>query len=147
MRTVVCEQFGTSGGALVADLCIRGVRIPQAEVLFDIHMVDTDAQSYYDCSPMAVLSSAECNKKQKYSQACHNRRATFAPCVSVDGMFGCETNYSLLKRNGDMLSVKWEMEYGTVKGWVHAKLLFVILCATLLYVWGSCTIISGVYLA
>ena len=50
---MVCEQSATSGGALVADLCIRGVWTPQAETLFDIRVVDTDAQSYCDHTPMA----------------------------------------------------------------------------------------------
>ena len=38
-----------------------------------------------------------------------------------------------------MLSVKWEMDYGTVMGWVRARLSFAILRATLLCVWGSHT--------
>ena len=50
---VVCEQSATSGGALVADLCFWGVWILQAETLFDIRVVDTDAQSYCDHTPMA----------------------------------------------------------------------------------------------
>ena len=38
-----------------------------------------------------------------------------------------------------MLSAKWEMDYGTVMGWVRARLSFAILLATLLCVWGSHT--------
>ena len=66
---VFCEQSATSGGALVADLCVRGVWIPQAVALFDIRVVYADAQSYHDRTPMAVLNTAEHDKKQKYSQA------------------------------------------------------------------------------
>ena len=43
---VVCDKLTLSDGALVADLCIRDVWIPQSEALFDIHVEDTDAQSY-----------------------------------------------------------------------------------------------------
>ena len=43
---VVCDKLTSSDGALVADLCIRDVWIPQSEVLFDICIEDTDAQSY-----------------------------------------------------------------------------------------------------
>ena len=32
--------------ALVANLAIRGVWLPQAEALFDVRVIDTDAQSY-----------------------------------------------------------------------------------------------------
>ena len=35
---MVCEQSATSDGALVADLYVRGVWIPQAEALFDIRV-------------------------------------------------------------------------------------------------------------
>ena len=71
-----------SDGALVADLCARGIWIPQSEALFDIHVANTDAQFYQSQTPLAVLNSAEWDKKKKYSQACQDRRATFIPlCV------------------------------------------------------------------
>ena len=44
--------------------CVSKNVIPQTEVLFDIHVVDTDAQSYRNHTPMAVLSSVEHNIKQ-----------------------------------------------------------------------------------
>ena len=50
-------------------------------------------------------------------------------------MMGCEAT-AVLKWIGDMLSANWEMDYGTVMGWVRARLSFVILHATLLCVWG-----------
>ena len=78
---VVCDRLTSSDGALVADLCVRGVWIPQSEALFDIRVVDTDAQSYRNRTPLAVLCSAECDKKRKYLQACLDRRATFTHCV------------------------------------------------------------------
>ena len=53
-------------------------------------------------------------------------------------MLGCEAT-AFLKRIGDMLSAKWEMDYGTVMGWVRARLSFAILRATLLCVRGSRT--------
>ena len=59
-------------------------------------------------------------------------------CVSVYGMMGCEAT-AILKWIGDMLSANWEMDYGTVMGWVRARLSFMILHATLLCVWGSHT--------
>ena len=80
-----------NGGALVADLCVRGVWQPQCDVLFDIQVVHTDALSYSRLSPRSFLCSAESEEKRKYLQACHDRRADFTPlCVSVDGMLGSE---------------------------------------------------------
>ena len=46
-------------------LAIRGVWTPQARVLFDIHAVDTDTQSFCDHIPMAALSSAVCDNKHR----------------------------------------------------------------------------------
>ena len=84
---VFCEQSATSGGALVADLCVRGVWVPQAVALFDICVVYADAQSYHGRTPMAVLSTAENDKKQKYSQA-QELPSLLCVCVSLwyDGM-------------------------------------------------------------
>ena len=49
---VVCKQSASSDGAcMVADLCARGVWILQSEALFNICVVDTDAQSYRDYTP------------------------------------------------------------------------------------------------
>ena len=48
------------GGALVADLCVQGVWLPQCDVLFDIGVVDTDAPFYSRLSPQ---SAAESEKK------------------------------------------------------------------------------------
>ena len=92
---------------------------------------------FLSCS---AISTAERHKKQKYSWACQDCRATFIPiCVSVDGMLGCEAT-DFFKWIGDMLSAKWEIDYGVVMRWVCARLLFAILRATLLCVRGSRTI-------
>jgi hypothetical protein len=105
--------------ALVADLSIRGVWIPQAEALFDIRVTDTDAQSYRNLSPSDVLSTAENEKKKKYLDACTIRRATFTPlCISVDGMLGREANV-FVKRTAEMLSLKWGTNYCQILGSEH----------------------------
>ena len=55
---IVCDGDNDSP-ALIADLGVRGVWIPQGEALFDVRVVDTDAASYVNCSVSAVLASAE----------------------------------------------------------------------------------------
>ena len=100
--------------ALIADLSVRGVWQPQAEGLFDIRVVDTDAQSYVGRSPTEVLITAEQEKKAKYAEACLQRRALFTTlCVSVDGLLGCETS-SFIKILAERLSSKWNMSYSTI---------------------------------
>ena len=102
------KEAGDVCGALIADLAIRGVWQPQCEAIFDIRVVDIDALSYCSRSPQDVLRTAEVDKKRKYSQACHDRRASFTPvCVSVDGLLGKETDF-FLHRLCEFLCVKWE---------------------------------------
>ena len=135
---VVCD--GSAGAdTLITDLCVCGVWEPQTEALFDIRVIDTDAQSYLARSPCDVLCSAEGEKKRKYLQAFQNRHTTFTPlCVSVDGMLGSEAEF-FVKRLSDFLAARWERPYSTVIGWVRARLSFVILRAALLCVCGSHT--------
>ena len=92
----VVRDASVDGEALIADLGAREVWEPQAMVLFDIRVVDTDTKSYLSHSPVAVLGSAEAEKKIKYCDACTERRrrdactehrATFTPlCFLVDGL-------------------------------------------------------------
>ena len=124
----MCDGSATGADTLVADLCVRGVWEPQTEALFDIRVVDTDAQSYRARTPCDVLGTAEAEKKRKYLQACQDRRATFTPlCVSVDGMLGSETEF-FVKRLGDFLAAKWERPYSVVMGWVRARQFFGLHC-------------------
>ena len=122
---------------LVADLAIRGVWLPQAEALFDVRVIDTDAQSYSNRSPRDVLKTAENEKKLKYSRAREDRRAQFTPiCVSVDGVLGSEDDV-FIKRIADSLTGKWEKKYSEVIGWIRTRLCFAVLRATILCLRGS----------
>ena len=58
---------------LVADFSARGVWQPQATALFDVRVIDTDAPSYINKTPVNVLKIAEREKKQKYGRACEAR--------------------------------------------------------------------------
>jgi len=49
-HAVVCEAL-SDHDALITDLGIQGEWQSQAEVLFDIHVSDTDAQSYQSHTP------------------------------------------------------------------------------------------------
>ena len=65
---VVREADETSGiPALIANLGVRGVWQPQSEALFDICVVDTDAQSYACRSVSAILSASEREEKEVFS--------------------------------------------------------------------------------
>ena len=99
---VVRESDDTLGiPALIADLSVRGVWQPQTVALFDVRVVDTDAQSYLSRSVGTILSSAEQEKKIKYSEAVEARHASFTPFVmSVDGFLGREAAHFLKRLAG-----------------------------------------------
>ena len=123
--------------ALVADLAICGVWLPQAKALFDVSVIDTDAQSYSNRSPRDVIKTAENEKKSKYSSSCEDRRAWFTPiCVSVNGVFGSEADV-FIKKIADSLTGKWEKKYSGVIGWIRKRLCFAVLRATILFLSGS----------
>lgn len=73
-----CQRQSADSLALIADLAIRGAWMHQIEALFDIRVVNTDAQSYLNKSTLEVLAL---EKKLKYQAACEERRAIFTPCV------------------------------------------------------------------
>ena len=119
-QTVVIKAEDQQSETLIADLCVRGVCLPQAEALFDIRVVDTDAQSYLRHAPNKVLLNAEVEKKNKYAEACAAKRAYFTPlCFFVDGLVGSESN-CFLKWMACRLSSWWDRSYADVLGWIHA---------------------------
>ena len=122
------ESIGSAdANSLIADLCVRGVWEPQTEALFDIRVVDTDAQSCHACTPQDVLCVAEGEKKQTYLLACQYQHATFTPlCISVDSMLGSGVEF-FVRRLSDFPTVKRERPYSVVIGWIRACLSFAIL--------------------
>ena len=138
-REPVVQEASDDSPGLFADLAVRGVWTPQAEALFDVRVINTDAQSYLNKSPLDVITLAEEEKKAKYRLACEARRALFTPlCVSVDGLMGKEAT-AFVKRIGDNLSLKWNKPYSEVICWLRTRLSFAIIRATILCLHGACT--------
>ena len=136
IREPVVKESSDTSPALVADLAVRGVWVPQSEALFDVRVVDTDARSYENQTPIDILSQAEKEKNKKYLAACEERRAPL--CVSVDGLLGREAS-RFLKRLGELLSLKWERSYSGIINWLRTRLSFAILRATIVCLRGSRT--------
>ena len=133
-KDVIREPVVRDGDAdvpgLIADLGVRGVWQPQVEALFDVRVVDTDAQSFISRSVADVLVSAEEEKKRKYKLAAEAHHASFLPfIISVDGALGKEAAL-FLNRIADRLSVAWGRSYGNVLGWLKACLGFAVIRAT-----------------
>ena len=133
----VVREASSEHDAHVADLGIRGVWEPQAEALFDLRVIDTDAQSYHSRSPQSVLASAEEDKKRKYSDACADRRASFTPlCLSVDGLLGGEAEV-FLRQLANCLTESWDRSFSDVVHWIHLQLAFSLLRAVAVCLRGS----------
>jgi hypothetical protein len=129
----------TNKTSLIADLGVRGVYQQQTVALFDIRVVDTDAQSYCTRSIKSVLHSAEVTKRTKYGQACDEKRATFTPIVvSADGIFAHEAKV-FISRIADQLSYKWDKPYSHVISWIRARLSLAVIRASDLCIRGSRT--------
>ena len=65
-----------------------GAWTPQTEALFDIHVVDTDTWSYWNQTPLIVLTNAE-KEKEEYWTASEERRLCSPHCgISVDDLLG-----------------------------------------------------------
>ena len=133
----VCEGSDTAP-ALIADLGIKGVWLPQIEALFDIRVTDADAPSYLSRSVKNVLATVEEEKKRKYVTAAEARRGSFSPfVVTVDGALGPEA-VLFLWCLAEKLSVRWERGYGEILEWIKARLSFAVIRATDLCLRGSC---------
>ena len=76
MSTIV--QEGSDGvPALIADLGIRGVWLPQIEALFDVRVTDSDAPSYMSHSVADVLVAAE-EETKKYLTGAEAHHVSFS---------------------------------------------------------------------
>ena len=123
--------------ALVADLGVRGLWAAQTEALFDIRVMDTDAQSCTSQNVDSVLLSAENEKKKKYLDAVESRHASFTTfATTIDGVLALEAN-SVMKLLATKIALKWEKPLSEVTGWVRARLAFAVLRATNLCIRGS----------
>ena len=89
----------------------------------DVRVMDTDAKSYKrytDCKKL--LEAAAKEKKDKYLEACLERRRSFAPLVySVDGMAAKEAR-AFEKRIASLLATKWDRRYSKLCGIVRARM-------------------------
>ena len=116
---------------------MRGVWQLQADALFDIHVIDTDAQSHAHCSVNAVLAMAEKEKKRKYTQAAQACYASFFPFVlTVDGLMAREARF-VMQQIDRVLCTMWSKSYGVVMGLVQTRMSIAFLQAINLCVRGS----------
>ena len=119
------------------DIAVHGFWVRGQTCVFDVRISDTEAKSYRAMDPMTVLARGEKQKKDKYLQACLDRRRSFTPLVfSVDGLRGKESK-AASKRLASLLSAKWSKTYSAVAGYVNSRLSVALVRATSLCLRGA----------
>ena len=112
------------------DVAVHGFWQRGSSAIFDIRVTDTDCPTYRSMDPSKVLARHEKEKKDKYLDACLERRKSFTPLVfSVDGMAGKEA-IAACKRLASLLANKWKREYSGVCGYVRSRLSIALVRTT-----------------
>ena len=92
------------------------------QCIFDVRITDTDARSYRRKDPQKVIADQEKERKDKYLNACLERRKDFTPLVySVDGIAGKEAK-GAEKRLASHLAKKWWRPYSQMVQYVKARM-------------------------
>ena len=128
------QQTGSNaaGDKARGDVSINGLWKKGQTCILDIRVTDTDAKSYASSSLSKVLEKAAKVKKDKYLNACLERRRTFIPLVySVDGM-ACKETKAFEKWVALLLATKHDHQYSEMVGFVRARMSLAIIRANTL---------------
>ena len=98
----------------------------QRTAILDFDIVNTDVTSYGHQHSMnhtmKVLEKAAKRKKDKYLEACRERRRDFIPMAySVDGLAGKEAR-AAEKRLASLLASKWDRPYSEMACFVKTRM-------------------------
>ena len=136
------QQAGVQPGdrehrAMRGDVAAHGFWRRATTAIFDVRITDTDAPSYRGQDPTKILARHEKEKKDKYLDACVERRRQFTPLVySVDGLLGEEAR-AASKRLASLLANKWKRAYSEVCGYVLSRQALALVRATSLCLRGT----------
>jgi hypothetical protein len=118
------------GPELRGDIAAHGFWKRGTTAIFDVRITDTDAKSNHGWDPNKILLSHETRKRDKYLEACLQRRKHFTPLVfSVDGLRGVEPAAAASQKLASLLSAKWKRTYSQVCGFVRSRLTLALVWA------------------
>jgi len=116
------NNSSTHGEEQRGDLGVHGFHTRQMTTIFDFVITNTDGPSYGRQPSKKVLERAEKRKKDKYLEACRERRRHFTPMAySVDGMAGKEAR-AAEKRLASILASKWDRPYSEMACFVKTRM-------------------------
>ena len=123
----------TLGEEARGDVSAHGFWQKGRSTIFDVRITDTDSKSYGNTASDKLLERFAQLKRDKYDEACLERRKDFTPlCYSVDGM-ACKAARAAEKRLVSLLSVKWDWQYSEMVNFVRTRMsLAVVRSNTLL---------------
>ena len=117
----------TAGDEARGDVMIHGLWKSGSSCVLDIRVTDTDAKSYLSTSSAKVLERAAKLKKDKYLDACLQRRRSFVPLVySVDGM-ACKEAKAFEKCVASLLAPKWDRRYSEMVRFVRSRMSLAVI--------------------
>jgi len=112
------------------DTIVRNLWRNGTDCVFDVRMVNLDANSYWKSDYEQVLRSAERQKKEKHLDSCRRYRRDFTPLVfSRDAILAREAN-AALKVIARKLSDKWSRHYSDTMGYVKMRMGLAIIRST-----------------
>ena len=84
------RRGNNAGEEARGNVAVHGLWKRGQTCIMDVRVTDTDSRSYANSSSASVLERAAKQKRDKYADACAERRRSFAALVySVDGL-GCK---------------------------------------------------------
>jgi len=131
------RSSNVAGNEARGDVAIHGLWKNGETCILDVRVTDTDAKSYSSTSSAKVLEKAAKLKKDKYLDACLERRRSFAPLVySVDGM-ACKEAKAFEKRVASLLASKLDRRFSEMVGFVRARMSLAVVRSNTLLLRGS----------
>ena len=105
--------------------------------IFDVQVCDTDAKCYGNRESKKVLESAARRKREKYEEACLERRRDFTPMLySVDGMAD-KLARAAEKRIAGLLAAKWTRQYSQMACFVRTRMCLAVVRSNTLLLRGD----------
>ena len=103
----------------------------------DIRVLNPHTTSNRQFQPATSYRRHEILKKRDEQCIQDIEHSSFTPLVvSITGGLGCLAN-TMYKCLASMLSSKWDQSYSTTMGWLRCRLLFSLLCTSILSIRGA----------
>jgi hypothetical protein len=127
----------TLGDEARGDVLAHGFWNRGRGTVFDVRICDTDSRSYGHTSSSKILERHAKEKKDKYENACLDRRRDFTPLVySIDGMASKDAR-TAERRIAWLLAKKWSRTYSDMANFIRTRMSLAIVRSNTLLLRGD----------